>query len=431
MPSYSSRVPEGKFTFSSLSKARAFLLREDTLCRTYDPRMPELCPIPPECEDKTILARIDDARQLIIKADRRNYRRQVKSAAKRLMKNIRFLGKPPSGLAPENEIEAYKEWNEALKSLATAIKKSLEIEEIRRLRVIYRLEEADPKKDEEIAVLGSKAIKKIRTYFTNIKTAGGYWATQDIPEERLLDGDAEFPPQIKPTILNIFSIKIKELIDYPSDDVLAGTYLLHRLTDESAEQLGLPFGAPPPESQAALYEIRPPLSPYLGSEPTEPETVYAFRGAPAGLTRSSRAEEAVAPSHKWEQVLGPGGEDIYFKMTWHKNGREKKCAIDYSPEFISGDIILNMTGRNGNGHSSGPGAVAEVWHHEGSRGRHQLPSLTDAMNIRYKSSFLYLVRQLAAGPKSGGLSIKQFLDLITKVKKKRKGNYRKRSLKKK
>ncbi|RJR07545.1 hypothetical protein C4588_06480 [Candidatus Parcubacteria bacterium] len=102
-----------------------------------------------------------------------------------------------------------------------------------------------------------------------------------------------------------------------------------------------------------------------------------------------RAMHAPLPQEEitWEEVLGPKGETIRFKVEYHKEGpekgkvKEKKRALKAEPQI--GEIILDLT------------TGIQAWRVTES-GRTTMP-VSKRMRDFYRQSYLYRVRQLAAG----------------------------------
>lgn len=90
----------------------------------------------------------------------------------------------------------------------------------------------------------------------------------------------------------------------------------------------------------------------------------------------------------WEEVLGPKGEMVRFKLVYHKDGpskgllKERKRLQKESPK--PGEIILDLT------------AGIKAWQVTTNGRREEIP-VTKQMEDYYKGSNLYKVRQLAAG----------------------------------
>jgi len=97
----------------------------------------------------------------------------------------------------------------------------------------------------------------------------------------------------------------------------------------------------------------------------------------------------------WEEVLGPKGEVVRFKLNYHKDGpskgllKERKRTLKESPK--PSEIILDLT------------FGIKAWRVATNKTREEIP-ITKQMEDFYKGSNLYRVRQLAAGY----ISIDQF-----------------------
>lgn len=103
----------------------------------------------------------------------------------------------------------------------------------------------------------------------------------------------------------------------------------------------------------------------------------------------------------WEEVLGPDGSLVRFKLEYGKSNADKnklqnrkRVRIDGPDKPQNGDIILDLT------------TGIKAWKITG-KGRSSIP-VTKKMESYYKTSSLYKVRQLAAG----NLSPAEFLRAI-------------------
>ena len=117
------------------------------------------------------------------------------------------------------------------------------------------------------------------------------------------------------------------------------------------------------------------------------------RRVPRRADASPRDASRRASRVHWEEVLGPRGEVILFELLF-ENGRfvgRRRTQPGESPQ--KGSVILDTTGRSTMRGS--PPEGFKVWRVRGTR-RRPMPR-TPQMRAIYESSFLYKVRQLAAG----------------------------------
>lgn len=100
------------------------------------------------------------------------------------------------------------------------------------------------------------------------------------------------------------------------------------------------------------------------------------------------------PIARWEEVVGPDGEIVRFKLLYNKDGSfQKRVRSKEAPQ--KGDIVLDLT------------QGFKAWLITKSR-RRPYHEITPEMRKSYENSFLYKVRQLAAGQ----LSLPKFLETI-------------------
>jgi len=100
----------------------------------------------------------------------------------------------------------------------------------------------------------------------------------------------------------------------------------------------------------------------------------------------------------WEEVLGPKGEVIKFKIEYYKTGPDQGTIKNRTRSKASpkpGDIILDLT------------SGLKAWKVTTS-GKRTPITPTRTMEDEYKNSYLYKVRQLAAGQ----ISTAQFADFL-------------------
>lgn len=120
-------------------------------------------------------------------------------------------------------------------------------------------------------------------------------------------------------------------------------------------------------------------------------------GITCETTKKGLPVETGNPS--WEEVTGPKGEVVRYKVKYHVDGpskgqvKERNRAVKEHPKV--GDIILDLT--------SGIKAWKVV-----ANGRRQEIPVTKQMEALYKESNLYKVRQLAAGH----ISLNQFFEAV-------------------
>lgn len=114
----------------------------------------------------------------------------------------------------------------------------------------------------------------------------------------------------------------------------------------------------------------------------------------AGNKASREPEQPVKPVARWEEVSGPDGEVVRFKLIYDQDGKFKKRARTKDlPQ--KGDIVLDLT------------SGFKAWIITKNR-RRPYNEITKEMRRSYENSFLYKVRQLA----SGQLSLPKFVELI-------------------
>lgn len=100
---------------------------------------------------------------------------------------------------------------------------------------------------------------------------------------------------------------------------------------------------------------------------------------------------------KWEEVVGPDGEIVRFKLLYNKDGEfQKRVRSKELPQ--KGDIVLDLT------------QGFKAWLITKSR-RRPYHEITPEMRRSYENSFLYKVRQLA----SGQLSLPKFLEVMKQL----------------
>jgi len=110
-------------------------------------------------------------------------------------------------------------------------------------------------------------------------------------------------------------------------------------------------------------------------------------------------------TNKWEEVTGPDGEIVRFKLEfWTSGPRAGKLRrrVRSKQEPQVGDIILDATGPAGPDQKGG----IRAWRIASNRRRKH--PVSREMVENYKDSILYKVRQLAAGR----ISLKQFGDFV-------------------
>jgi hypothetical protein len=101
----------------------------------------------------------------------------------------------------------------------------------------------------------------------------------------------------------------------------------------------------------------------------------------------------------WEEVLDPDGNIVRFKIIYHKDGpdagkvKERKRVKKEEPK--TGDIVLDLT------------SGIRAWRIGKTR---EKIDVTKEMEVAYKASTLYKVRQLAAG----FISLSQLVDALNK-----------------
>lgn len=101
----------------------------------------------------------------------------------------------------------------------------------------------------------------------------------------------------------------------------------------------------------------------------------------------------------WEEVTGPKGEVVRYKVKYYTDGpskgqvRERNRVVKEQPK--AGDIILDLT------------SGVKAWK-VSANGRRQEIAVTKQMEALYKESNLYKVRQLAAGH----ISLNQFFEAV-------------------
>lgn len=100
----------------------------------------------------------------------------------------------------------------------------------------------------------------------------------------------------------------------------------------------------------------------------------------------------------WEEVLGPKGEVIKFKIDYYKTGPDQGTIKSRTRSKSSpkpGDVILDLT------------SGLKAWK-VNANGKRTPIAPTREMEAEYKNSYLYKVRQLAAGQ----ISTAQFADFL-------------------
>jgi len=108
---------------------------------------------------------------------------------------------------------------------------------------------------------------------------------------------------------------------------------------------------------------------------------------------------------KWEEVTGPNGEIIRFKLDFYTSGRlagKLRRRVRSKQEPQQGDILLDVTGPAGPDQKGG----LRAWRIASNRRRRH--PVSREMIENYKQSNLYRVRQLAAGQ----ISLQKFADFI-------------------
>jgi len=110
-------------------------------------------------------------------------------------------------------------------------------------------------------------------------------------------------------------------------------------------------------------------------------------------------------TNRWEEVTGPNGEIIRFKLDFYTSGEKAgklRRRIRSKQEPQQGDIVLDATGPAGPDQKGG----IRAWRMASNRRRKH--PVSKEMIENYKQSNLYMVRQLAAGQ----ISLQQFADFI-------------------
>ena len=365
--------------FTSIPEARAFLLRHADICKIhFDPKATH-----PPGTDPMLLRSIENAARLIKKADRRNYRRQTKSAVKKIIKNKKYLPLLSTS-APKQVSELdyvrYEELQESLKSLSAAIRKALEIE-----------------------ASAAKAGRKVRTYISNTRVGGksiGVTAS---------DGIARLPDFLEEIVSSLFETQIKRLSKDPSFEIQTGINLV-RSSDESSYEM-------------PALRTRP-----IRTTPTQMELAEEW-GAPEDIEEEDFEEEQEQPPHIFELVLGPLGEIITFRINRTATGRMRSgnsaVVKARSPNFQEGDVIFSMI----------KAPEAYVVDADGDVTFEELGiavrpgELTEEMKSRYANSYLYLIRKFSADGKRkdfmrafSNMGKKQKYKKTRKLKKRRKLN---------
>jgi hypothetical protein len=120
---------------------------------------------------------------------------------------------------------------------------------------------------------------------------------------------------------------------------------------------------------------------------------------------TSTAARATAETPTWEEVLGPKGEVIRFKLKFHTEGPQKGQIKERSRVRslqVVGDIIMDLTC---NWSPSEP--PIKAWRILDNGSRDSIVVTKQMVNL-YKESMLYKVRQLTAG----SITPAKFLELI-------------------
>lgn len=350
--------------FTSIPEARAFLLRHADLCKLhFDPN--ETTPVD---ADVSLLRSIENAARLIKKADRRNYRRQTKSAVKKIIKNKKYLpllsASAPKQVS-ELEYVRFEELQEALKSLSAAIGKALEIESS-----------------------DTKAERKVRTYISNTRIGGKSIGVTGA------DGISRLPDFLEEMVSSLFDTQIKRLSKSTSFERRTGINLV-RSSDESSFEL--------------------PALPRRALRPRAPEQMELSDdwGAPEEIEEEDFEEEQ--PPHSYEVVVGPAGELITFRINRTVEGRiragKSGIARARTPSFREGEVILSMI----------QAPKAYIIDPDGDIILDELGitvregELTAEMQNSYQNSFLYFVRKYAADGRRKDL-IRALSDAPKKVK---------------
>ena len=114
-----------------------------------------------------------------------------------------------------------------------------------------------------------------------------------------------------------------------------------------------------------------------------------------GPTKKISSSPTASSAPTWEEVTGPKGEIIRYKLKYHPDGqiKDRQRVLKELPK--AGDIILDLT--------SGLKAWKVL-----PNGRREELGVSKQMEAIYKESNLYKVRQLAAGH----ISINQFFEAV-------------------
>jgi hypothetical protein len=107
-------------------------------------------------------------------------------------------------------------------------------------------------------------------------------------------------------------------------------------------------------------------------------------------------EIPTSPIPSWEEVLGPKGEVVRYKLKYHtegplKNQVKERSKVKSTPK--AGDIVMDLTC---NWAREEPPTSIKAWEVLANGQRKKIP-VTKQMENSYKESNLYKVRQLAAG----------------------------------
>lgn len=253
-------------SFNSISAARAFLLQHTDPCNI-------------DVNNRELVKKIRNAKRVVRRADRRNLRRRVKSAVKRLIASKKQLvrrnpDEAPSCDACGMEFDDYVP-EQSCSTCGREVK--------------------DPQQEYEEALhsLFEASMQSITSAEQSVRDAKNMILRYARQAAKSDDGEV-------------------------IDEVLQQ---FQRAVDESGEHGNLPEGT------------------YL--EDDFSEEIPAFERSTERPALRPTIPAGDVGLHSWERVIGPEGEVITFKIT--RNGNKVAVSVDPRPRIKNGDIILDLT----------------------------------------------------------------------------------------